>query len=57
MHEAGIGAKYTKGRGPFTLAYTQNFENRSLASKREIEIKKLSKEEKLNLIASVIECS
>ena len=48
-HEAGQGAKYTKGRGPFELLYRENCENRSAASKREMAIKNLSKEEKLKL--------
>ncbi len=51
-HESGQGAKYTRNRGPFTLKYTENHESRSLASKREIEIKALSREEKLILIAA-----
>jgi putative endonuclease len=50
-HESGQGAKYTRNRGPFILKYTENHENRSEASKRECEIKSLSREEKLRLIA------
>ena len=42
-HESGKGAKYTKGRGPFTLFYHEIHENRSFASKREIEIKAMDK--------------
>ena len=48
-HENGTGAKYTKGRGPFTLFYHEMHENRSSASKREIEIKSMDREEKLRL--------
>lgn len=48
-HEAGTGAKYTKGRAPFDLFYTEICENRSVASKRELEIKKLSRVHKLLL--------
>jgi len=51
-HENGTGAKYTKGRGPFRLAYQENCENRSIASKREREIKNLSRDEKLSLCIS-----
>ena len=40
-HEAGQGAKYTKGRGPFQLLYQEGCEDRGLASKRENEIKSL----------------
>ena len=50
MHESGQAAKYTKGRGPFKLVYQEFFENRSLATKRESEIKKFKKEDKNKLI-------
>ncbi len=49
-HESGKGAKYTKGRAPFELLYLEECEDRSIASKREIEIKKLPKKDKLSLI-------
>lgn len=49
-HEEGSGAKYTRGRGPFCVAYQQEHDTRSSATKREIEIKKMSREEKKNLI-------
>jgi len=45
-----LGAKYTLARRPVRLVYARKFRNRSLASKAESWIKKLSKEEKLNLI-------
>jgi putative endonuclease len=48
-HENGTGAKYTKGRGPFTLAHTEEMNSRSLALKREAEIKSLPKSGKLAL--------
>tara|TARA_Y100000389_G_scaffold67909_1_gene64329 strand:+ start:220 stop:480 length:261 start_codon:yes stop_codon:yes gene_type:complete len=48
------GAKYTKTRRPVKLVYFEVFENRSLASKREYEIKKMSRKEKLELIKKVI---
>ncbi len=51
-HEAGQGAKYTKGRGPFKLVYHQLCEDRSLASKRENEIKALDRKSKLLLVAT-----
>jgi putative endonuclease len=50
MHELGLAAKYTKGRGPFKLVYQEFFENRSLSTKRESEIKKFTKEDKNRLI-------
>ncbi len=45
------GAKYTKIRRPLKLLYSEESENRSSASKREYEIKKLSREKKLELIS------
>ncbi|MEA3370344.1 MAG: GIY-YIG nuclease family protein [Campylobacterota bacterium] len=44
------GAKYTKVRRPVELVYSEESENRSSASKREHEIKKLSRKQKLELI-------
>jgi len=48
-HETGTGAKYTKGRGPFTLAYAEQLGSRSLALKREAAIKSLDKSAKIGL--------
>jgi putative endonuclease len=48
-HSDGSGAKYTKGRGPFEVAYQEAHTDRSAASKRELEIKRLSRQEKLVL--------
>ena len=44
------GAKYTKSRRPVNLVYIEESMNRSTASKREYEIKKLTRTEKLKLI-------
>ena len=49
-HEAGKGAKYTRGRGPFEIVYQEKCLDRSSASKREFEVKKLSRSEKENLL-------
>lgn len=49
-HESGTGAKYTKGRGPFKLLYNEDCNDRSHATKREIEIKKLSRADKVALL-------
>jgi len=48
-HNQGIGAKYTRGRGPFTIVYTEEYLEKGSALRREIEIKKLSRREKLRL--------
>ncbi|MDW3094879.1 MAG: GIY-YIG nuclease family protein [Gammaproteobacteria bacterium] len=50
QHESGQGAKYTKGRGPFRIIYTESCEDQSMALKREHQIKQLTKQGKLDLI-------
>ncbi len=45
-----LGAKYTMARRPVEIVYFKKFRNRSLASKAESQIKKLSREEKVELI-------
>ena len=47
-----VGAKYTRGRRPVKLIYSETSESRSTASKREHEIKQLSKSEKSALVLS-----
>lgn len=49
-HNAGRGAKYTRCRLPVEIAYFEEFLDKSSALKRENEIKKLSRKEKLLLI-------
>ncbi len=44
------GAKYTRVRRPVKLAYAETQENRQSASKREYQLKKLSKVKKENLV-------
>ena len=45
------GAKYTRARRPVSLVYSEEYADRSSASKREYEIKKkMSRVEKLALI-------
>jgi putative endonuclease len=48
-HEAGKGARYTKGRGPFRLVYSETCEGRAEASRRETAIKVLNRAQKLQL--------
>jgi len=52
QHQNGTGAKYTKSHRPQRVAYVELFGTRSAAMKREREIKKLSHQQKLNLIVS-----
>lgn len=47
-----LGARYTRGRRPVTLVYEEEANSRSEATKREAAIKKLSRDEKNNLIAA-----
>lgn len=49
-HQAGTGAKYTRGRGANRIVYSEQHRTRSEALVREIEIKKLPRNEKVKLI-------
>jgi putative endonuclease len=51
-HDAGEGAKYTRGRTPVELVHTESFESKSAAMSREYEIKQLSRREKERLVDS-----
>ena len=51
-HNAGEGAKYTRSRIPVELVFSEPCENRSAASKREVQIKKLKRIAKLLLVQS-----
>ena len=53
-HCAGKGAKYTRGRSPLTLVYREECGDHSSALKRELEVKKLSRQEKEQLIQATI---
>lgn len=43
------GAKYTKARRPVVLKYSESFETKSEALKRECELKKFSRQDKIKL--------
>lgn len=50
QHLEGVGAKYFhRGRRPEQVIYRELAEDRSAASKREVQLKKLSRQEKLAL--------
>ncbi|MBZ6495058.1 GIY-YIG nuclease family protein [Natrinema longum] len=49
-HDAGEGAKYTRGRTPVELRYHERFDSKSAAMSREYEIKQLSREDKERLV-------
>lgn len=49
-HSQGKGAKYTRGRGPLEIVYREVCGSHSQALRRELEIKALSRREKLALL-------
>jgi len=49
-HNSGKGAKYTKTRLPVKLVYKESYRTKGDSLKREFEIKKLKRVQKLNLI-------
>jgi putative endonuclease len=49
-HKNGIGSHYTRSRGAVKIVYSEKRATRSLASKREAEIKRLPRAKKLVLI-------
>ena len=49
-HRSGRGAKYTQGRGPLELVYTEEVSDKPAALRREYQIKRLSRLEKERLI-------
>ena len=54
VHNAGKGAKYTRGRLPAILVYQETAGNRGLALKREHAIKQMRLEEKRQLIRACL---
>ena len=52
VHNAGKGAKYTRSRLPVELVYREALGDKSAALRREREIKKLSRAQKLALISA-----
>ena len=49
-HNAGRGAKYTRGRRPVTLVYAEECVSKEAAMSREWHLKRLTKEEKEKLV-------
>jgi putative endonuclease len=49
-HNAGTASKCTRPRRPVKLVYSETVESKSEALKREIAIKKLTREQKVKLI-------
>lgn len=51
-HNEGHGAKYTRSRRPVSYVYTEKCESRIHAMQREYQVKKLTRSQKMKLIAS-----
>ncbi len=51
-HNAGRGARYTRARRPVKLVYAETRPTRSDAMKRERQIKRMARAQKLALIAN-----
>ena len=49
-HNSGKGAKYTRSRRPVELVYQEDCADHSTALRREMEIKALTREERIKLI-------
>ena len=54
-HNAGEGAKYTRGRTPVELVYLEKHDSKSDAMSREYAIKQLRRREKEQLVADAAE--
>ena len=52
QHNAGIASRYTRSRLPVKLIYQESHASRSMALKRELAVKAMSREEKESLIRS-----
>ena len=51
-HSAGKGGKYTRSRLPVKLVYAEEHEERTDAMRREVQIKRLSRQRKQELLHS-----
>ncbi len=52
-HNAGLGAAYTRGRRPVRLVHVESFDTRSQAMRRECQLKRLSRAQKVALITEI----
>lgn len=52
-HQSGKGAKYTRSHLPVKLVYQECTGDKSAALRREMEIKRLPREKKLDMISTV----
>ncbi len=49
-HSSGQGSKYTRSRLPVELVYQEQANNRSAATRRELEIKRWSRADKMKMV-------
>ena len=54
VHNSGHGAKYTRSRLPVRIVYSEKYETKSEALKRECAIKKLTRAKKEELINGML---
>lgn len=54
QHNKGVGARYTKTRRPVKMVYLEELPDKVTALKRELQIKKLKRKQKLKLIGGAI---
>jgi putative endonuclease len=52
-HNEGKGAKYTRGRGPVVMVYQKECGSQSDALKQELAMKKLTAEQKRQLLLTI----
>ena len=52
-HNSGMGSKYTRSRRPVRMVYLESCSSRNEAMRREAEIKKMTRQQKAELILSV----
>ena len=53
-HNAGRGARYTRGRGPVVLAFVEEQATRGQAQRREAALKRLRRAAKERLVAATV---
>lgn len=51
-HKKGLGGRYTRSRGAKKIVYVENHRTRSTALKREAQIKKMKRADKMLLVKS-----
>lgn len=55
LHNRGIASKFTRSRLPVTIVHLEKFRSKSRALRREVEIKRMKRREKLALCSIAFE--